>query len=66
MTRREHLALWTATLIAAATRVWGLARSPWDWDEMLFSLALRHYDVALRGLGLAIGALSLSRQSPRS
>jgi hypothetical protein len=47
VTRREHIALWTATLITAATRVAFLARSPWDWDEMLFSLALRHYDVAL-------------------
>ncbi len=46
MTRREHFALWAATLVTAATRVWGLARSPWDWDEILFSLALRHYDVA--------------------
>ncbi|HEX9163490.1 MAG TPA: hypothetical protein VF980_17420 [Thermoanaerobaculia bacterium] len=47
MTRRERIAFWIATLFTAATRVWGLARSPWDWDEMLFSLALRHYDVAL-------------------
>ena len=46
MTTRQKRALLIATLITAATRVWGLARSPWDWDEILFSLALRHYDVA--------------------
>ncbi|HSP13239.1 MAG TPA: hypothetical protein VLV78_00645 [Thermoanaerobaculia bacterium] len=47
MTRREHIVLWAATLVTAVTRAWSLARSPWDWDEILFSLALRHYDVAL-------------------
>ena len=47
MTRRQHVALWASTVVVAATRVWGLARSPWDWDEMLFSLALRHYDVSM-------------------
>ena len=47
MTRRERIAFWAATLFTAATRIWGLARSPWDWDEILFSLGLRHYDVAL-------------------
>ncbi len=47
MTGRQWGAMWMATLVTAATRVWGLARSPWDWDEILFSLALRHYDVAL-------------------
>ena len=46
MTTRERRAFLAASLITAVTRVWGLARSPWDWDEILFSLALRHYDVA--------------------
>ena len=46
MTKRQRRALLAATLITAVTRVWGLAHSPWDWDEILFSLALRHYDVA--------------------
>lgn len=46
-TRREWLAVWVATLITALTRAWGLALSPWDWDEILFLLGLRHYDVAL-------------------
>ncbi len=43
----QRRAIGAATLLTAATRVWGLARSPWDWDEILFSLGLRHYDVAL-------------------
>ncbi|GAC1432976.1 MAG: hypothetical protein NVSMB68_05420 [Thermoanaerobaculia bacterium] len=47
LSRRESGAVWLATVVTAATRVWGLARSPWDWDEILFSLALRRYDVAL-------------------
>lgn len=36
-----------ATAIVAATRLLALARGPWDWDEMLFLLGLRDYDVAL-------------------
>jgi len=29
----------------AATRLLALSRSAWDWDEALFCMALRHYDV---------------------
>ena len=35
-----------ATAIAALSRVLALARTPWDWDELLFMLALDHFDVA--------------------
>jgi Dolichyl-phosphate-mannose-protein mannosyltransferase len=64
MTASEKRALLIVTLVTAATRVWGLARSPWDWDEILFSLALRHYDVALHhphppGFPLFIAAAKL-------
>ncbi|MGZ5493412.1 MAG: ArnT family glycosyltransferase [Thermoanaerobaculia bacterium] len=64
--RRQQLAVWVATLVTGATRVWGLASSPWDWDEILFSLALRHYDVALHhphppGFPLFIAAARLFR-----
>jgi hypothetical protein len=31
--------------LVAATRVFALARSPWEWDEMAFSLGVRNYDV---------------------
>lgn len=34
------------TAVVAATRFPALARGPWDWDEMLFLLAFRDYDVA--------------------
>ena len=66
LSRGERLAFWAATLFTAATRIWGLARSPWDWDEMLFSLALRHYDVAAHhphppGFPLFIAAAHLFR-----
>lgn len=47
LTLRQRLVVIAATLIVLASRVWGLARSPWDWDEILFSLAMRGYDVAL-------------------
>ena len=64
MTTRQKRALVAATLITAVTRVWGLARSPWGWDEILCSLALRHYDVALHhphppGFPLFIAAAKL-------
>ena len=44
---RERWIAAAATLVAAFTRLVAVARSPWDWDEMLFLLALRDYDVAL-------------------
>ena len=64
LTTSQKRVLTVATLITAVTRVWGLARSPWDWDEILFSLALRHYDVALHhphppGFPLFIAAAKL-------
>lgn len=33
--------------MTALSRLRAVARSPWDWDEMLFCLSLRNYDVAL-------------------
>jgi hypothetical protein len=46
MTRAQRLTLVVATLATAATRWLALAKTPWDWDEMLFILAMRNYDVA--------------------
>jgi hypothetical protein len=37
------IAIW---FLVAITRVLWIARSPWDWDEMLFTLAVGDYDVA--------------------
>ncbi|HUP44663.1 MAG TPA: hypothetical protein VM779_04035 [Thermoanaerobaculia bacterium] len=47
LSRREMLLAGMATVVVAVTRVLALARTPWDWDEMLFLLGLRDYDVAL-------------------
>lgn len=47
MTRAERTTVIVATFLVAFTRVLAVARGPWDWDEMLFLLGLRDYDVAL-------------------
>jgi hypothetical protein len=47
LTRSERKAILIATAFVAVTRFLALARGPWDWDEMLFLLGLRDYDVAL-------------------
>jgi len=46
MAARERLILIGATLVAGASRIVAMARTPWDWDELLFMLALNRYDVA--------------------
>ena len=46
MTKRERIALIAVTLFAAITRWLALSATPWDWDEFLFMLGMRHYDVA--------------------
>lgn len=42
---REKWMIAVATLVVAITRVVFRARSPWDWDEILFALALDDFDV---------------------
>ncbi|MBV9493352.1 MAG: glycosyltransferase family 39 protein [Acidobacteria bacterium] len=46
LTRAQRWAVVALTLVTAITRWLALSRTLWDWDEALFSLALRHYDVA--------------------
>ncbi|MDQ6799759.1 MAG: hypothetical protein M3041_02875, partial [Acidobacteriota bacterium] len=43
---RERWMLIGATLVAAVSRWFALARTPWDWDEVLFMLSLDHFNVA--------------------
>src|SRR5439155_25554425 len=43
---RERWIVAGATLVAAISRLFALARTPWDWDELLFMQALDRYDVA--------------------
>ncbi|HEX9984755.1 MAG TPA: hypothetical protein VGF69_15950 [Thermoanaerobaculia bacterium] len=45
MTRPQRLTLWILSILIAVTRFVPLARAPWDWDEVLFCLAMRDYDV---------------------
>lgn len=45
LTRTRVVVLVLATAAFAAIRIWGRARSAWDWDESLFALALRDFDV---------------------
>lgn len=45
LSTRERGQFTIATVIASLTRFLSIARSPWDWDELLFMLGVRHYDV---------------------
>ncbi len=46
LTARQWGSVIAATIVAAISRFVALARTPWDWDELLFMLALDHFDVA--------------------
>lgn len=46
ITRRQRAVLAVTAVIAALSRFAALSKSPWDWDEVLFCLALNDYDVA--------------------
>jgi hypothetical protein len=46
LTPRQWLILTGASLLAAVSRWFALARTPWDWDELLFMLSLDHFNVA--------------------
>ncbi|HEV7428357.1 MAG TPA: hypothetical protein VGQ46_18525 [Thermoanaerobaculia bacterium] len=45
ITRRQRLTFGIVALVCAATRFLAMARSLWDWDEALFCLGMRSYDV---------------------
>lgn len=45
LARHERRIVWIAAIVVAATRPLAIAKSLWDWDEALFGLALREYDV---------------------
>ena len=47
LTPRQRTIVAIAALVCAASRFLALARSLWDWDEALFTLAMRDYDVSL-------------------
>ena len=45
--RRERVVFWATTVAIAVTRLMAIARTPWDWDEYDFMLALQKFDVRL-------------------
>src|SRR3954447_10166618 len=45
LTPRQRLAFGVVALVCAASRFLALAKSLWDWDEALFCLGMRSYDV---------------------
>ena len=47
MTSRQRTIVLVVSAVCAASRFLALARSLWDWDEVLFTLAMRDYDVTL-------------------
>ena len=46
LTPRERGTLVWVSILAAISRCFALARSPWDWDEILFALGLHQFNVA--------------------
>ncbi|HVE70282.1 MAG TPA: hypothetical protein VNI54_02855 [Thermoanaerobaculia bacterium] len=47
LTRRQRAIVATLALFCAATRFLAMARSLWDWDEALFTMAMADYDVTM-------------------
>jgi hypothetical protein len=43
----QRRALFGLTILVGLTRFIPLSKGPWDWDEILFCMAVGHYDVAL-------------------
>jgi hypothetical protein len=46
VTSRERTILWCAGVVCAVSRFASRAQSLWDWDEVLFCLGMRSFDVA--------------------
>jgi DIE2/ALG10 family len=47
LSQRQRIVFWTTAVVCAASRFLAMARSMWDWDEALFSLGMRSYDVTM-------------------
>src|SRR5712691_127235 len=45
LTFRQRAIYWTVAAFCALSRFAAMARSMWDWDEALFCLGMRSYDV---------------------
>jgi len=71
LTRGERMALIAASVIAGASRLLARGHSMWDWDEALFCLGVRDYDVVQHhphppGYPLFIAAAKLVRLAVHS
>jgi hypothetical protein len=47
LTPRQRLAFGIVATVCAATRFLAISRSLWDWDEALFCLGMRSYDITV-------------------
>jgi hypothetical protein len=47
LTKRQRAILACVAAVCAASRFLALSRSLWDWDEALFALGMREYDVSV-------------------
>ncbi|MGN6185402.1 MAG: hypothetical protein ACTHQM_17315 [Thermoanaerobaculia bacterium] len=66
LTQRQRTIVIVLALVCAATRFFAMARSLWDWDETLFMLGMRDYDVTQHsphppGFPVYIGIAKLMR-----
>jgi hypothetical protein len=46
LTRAQRLTVAGTAIVVALTRFLALAKGPWDWDEILFCMAVNDYNVA--------------------
>lgn len=46
LTSTQRKLFWITALLVAATRLFAMASSPWDWDEVQFMAGVREFDVA--------------------
>jgi hypothetical protein len=47
LTQRQRTIVLIVALVCAVTRFLAVARSVWEWDEALFTMAMRDYDVRM-------------------
>jgi len=47
LTQRQRTIAWSVGIVCALSRFLAMARTLWDWDETLFCLGMRSYDVGL-------------------
>lgn len=45
LSQRQHTIFWIVALACAVSRFLAMARTLWDWDEALFCLGMRSFDV---------------------